>query len=268
MPNNPQNNPDVFFMRGAAAATLLLLAVIAPRPALAANGAVAVDDTDVDPVGACKVDSWASFASNRDRIGMVSPGCVFNFGRPVDITLGFQRARADGVWGTSASVKVRTLLVPGEVGKFSLLFSASTAYDLQDGGLSSALVNIPLTFHALENLKFNLNGGWLYDRPAELHWATWGAGFDWSVSERVSLIGEVFGQLGHSLVEQPQANDARAQFAFRLKPNENLDFDVIYGRNITGENAHWVTVGLNVRFNAFGEPEKKPEPARPIRIRK
>lgn len=261
-------NPHHFPVRQAAAASLLLLTLAAPREALAANGAVAVDDTDVDPVGACKVDSWASFASNRDRIGVVSPGCVFNFGRPVDITLGLQRARADGSWGTSAGVKVRTLLIPGDVGKFSLLFSAGTTYDLQDGGLSSALVNIPLTFQALENLKFNMNGGWLYDRPNELHWATWGAGFDWSVSERVSFIGEVFGQLGHNIVDQPHANDARAQFAFRLKPNENLDFDVIYGRNITGENTNWITVGLNVRFNAFGEPEKKPEPARPIRIRK
>jgi hypothetical protein len=264
-----RNHPQHFLMRGASAAALLLLVLAAPREALAANGAVAVDDTDVDPVGACKLDSWASFASkNRDRIGMASPGCVFNFGRPVDITFGLQGARSDGTWATSTSVKVRTLLVPGEVGKFSLLFSAATSYDFQTGGLSTALVNIPLTFQALENLKFNLNGGWLYERAAELHWATWGAGFDWSVSERISLIGEVYGQLGHNLVDLPHANDARAQFAFRLKPNENMDFDVIYGRNLTGENAHWVTVGINVRFNAFGEPEKDKPELRRLVIRK
>ena len=27
-----------------------------------------------------------------------------------------------------------------------------------------------------------------------------------------------------------------------------MDFDVIYGRNILGENANWITVGWNVRF--------------------
>ena len=64
--------------------------------------------------------------------------------------------------------------------------------------VSTVLVNIPATFQALENLKLNLNGGWLYDRPNELHWATWGASFDWSVNDRLTLIGEVFGQLGHN----------------------------------------------------------------------
>jgi hypothetical protein len=249
------------------AAALLLLSLAISREALAANGAVAVDDTDVDPVGACKVDSWASFASNRDRIGVVSPGCVFDFGRPVDVTFGFQRARADGEWSTAASVKLRTLVIEGGVGKWSLLFSTGAAYDFSSGEMSSVLVNIPATFQLLEDFKINVNGGWLYDRPNDVHWATWGAGFDWSVNDRISIIGEVFGQLGHTIADSPHLNDPRAQVAFRLKPNEDLDFDVIYGRNITGENAHWITVGLNVRFNAFGERQDSP-PIRRLAIRK
>lgn len=253
-----------------AAAALLLLALLSPQQARAANGAVQVDDTDVDPVGNCKVDSWASFASNRDRIGNVSPGCVFDFGRPVDITLSFQRTRSDGEWGTTGNVKLRTLVVEGGVGKWSLLFSTGLTYDFIADDVSNVLVNIPATFQALENLKLNLNAGWLYDRPNDLHWATWGASFDWSVNDRITLIGEVFGQLGHKVEDSPHLNDVRAQFAFRLKPNENLDFDVIYGRNITGENAHWITVGMNVRFNAFGDKAAAAEPAairRPV-IRK
>jgi hypothetical protein len=239
--------------RRISAVAIALLSLTVSREAWGANGAVAVDDTDMDPVGACKVDSWASFASNRDRIGVVSPGCVFDFGRPVDVTFGFQRARSDGEWSTAAAVKLRTLIVEGGVGKWSLLFSTGMAYDFTADDVSSVLVNIPATFQALENLKFNLNGGWLYDRPNDVHWATWGASFDWSVNDRLSLIGEVFGQFGHNIADSPHLNDPRAQLAFRLKPNENLDFDIIYGRNISGENAHWITVGLNVGFNAFGE---------------
>ena len=257
------------FTDRAAAAVLLLMALVSSQQALAANGAVQVDDTDVDPVGHCKVDSWASFADNRDRIGVVSPGCVFDFGRPVDITLGFQRSRSDGEWSTTGSVKLRTLMVEGGVGKWSLLFSTGMSYDFTADDVSTVLVNIPATFQALENLKLNLNAGWLYDRPNDLHWATWGASVDWSVNDRSTLIGEVFGQLGHNVVDSPHLNDARAQFAFRLKPNENVDFDVIYGRNITGENAHWITVGLNVRFNAFGERSAaEPSPIRRPVIRK
>ena len=254
--------------RHAAAIALLWLAVAAPQQAFAANGAVQVDDTDVDPVGACKVDSWAQFASNQDRIGVVSPGCVFNMGQPVDVTFGFQRSRSDGDWSTYGGVKFRTLMVEGGVGKWSLLFSTGASYDFTSGDVSTVLVNIPATFQALENLKLNLNAGWLYDRSNEVNYATWGASFDWSVNDRLTLIGEVFGQLGHEIEDSPYLNRPRAQFAFRLKPNENVDFDVIYGRNITGENAHWITLGLNVRFNAFGERVAESSPIRRPVIRK
>ena len=248
--------------RALAASALLLVVLALPGKALAANGAVAVDDTDMDPVGACKVESWLSAASNRDRIGLVQTGCVFDFGRPIDLTVGVQRARSGGEWSTGAGVKLRTLIIEGGVGRWSLLFSTAAAYDFTSNDLSSFLINIPATYQPHESVKINFNLGWLYDRPNELHWATWGAGVDWSVSNLISIIGEVYGQLGHNVVDAPHLNDPRAQLALRFKPNENLDFDVIYGRNITGENAHWVTVGLNVRFTGFGErtPEARTTP--------
>jgi hypothetical protein len=244
------------------AAIVLIVAVGQPQEARAANGAVAVDDTDIDPVGICKVDSWASFADNRDRFGFVSPGCVFNFGVPTDLTFGLARARSDGEWGSAATVKVRTLRM--ESGKASILFSAAAAYDITNGELSDVLINIPVTFEVLENFKINLNAGWLHNRPSDLHWATWGAGFDWSVNDRISIIGEAFGLVGDRDPDRPHARDPRAQLALRFKPNENLDFDVIYGRNIYGESAHWITVGMNVRFNAFGERAAEPRTTTPL----
>ena len=91
-----------------------------------------------------------------------------------------------------------------------------------------------------------------------------GRGLRLERQRQVSLIGEAFGLLFNRDPDKPHANDPRAQFAVRFKPNENIDFDVIYGRNIFGENAHWITVGLNVRFNAFGERTAAAEPT-PIR---
>jgi hypothetical protein len=35
----------------------------------------------------------------------------------------------------------------------------------------------------------------------------------------------------------------------RFAPNEKFDIDLIWGRNITGKNAQWVTLGLNVHFD-------------------
>jgi hypothetical protein len=42
--------------------------------------------------------------------------------------------------------------------------------------------------------------------------------------------------------------EPRAQVGLRWTPAESVDFDVIYGRNIAGENAHWFTLGVNFRF--------------------
>ena len=174
-----------------------------PQQAHAANGATAVDDTDIDPVGNCKVDSWASFASNSDRVGLMAPGCVFNIGQPVDITTALARVRQSHEWSSGAAVKIRTFRI--ESGKVSALFSAAVAYDFTNSEVADFLVNIPVTFQILENFKLNLNGGWLHNRPDDLHWATWGASFDWNVNQRFSLIGELFGLVGDRDPERPHA---------------------------------------------------------------
>jgi hypothetical protein len=110
-------------------------------------------------------------------------------------------------------------------------------------------VNLPLTFEVSEPFKINLNAGWLHESAEGLDWFTWGAGFDWNFARQFTLIAEVFGQLG----DLPSAGsgkirEPRAQGGLRYTPVENIDIDLIYGRNLTGENANWVTLGLNVRF--------------------
>lgn len=42
--------------------------------------------------------------------------------------------------------------------------------------------------------------------------------------------------------------EPRTQIGLRFTPQDNIDLDLIWGRNITGENAHWLTLGLNLRF--------------------
>ncbi len=238
--------------RGIAAAIFALLALACSREALAAGG-LAVDDADIDPVGHCKLESWLSFGSNRDRIAVAAPGCVFEFGRPVDVTFGFMRGRLAGTQESGATAKLKTLITPTEAGKVSVAVSAAATYSIDGNEMADFAASILTTFRIAENIKVNLNGGWLNNLADGRHGATWGAGVDWSLYDRISLIGEAFGLLGHRDAGRPHANDPRAQLAVRFKPTENVDFDVIYGRNILGENAHWITVGLNVRFNVFGE---------------
>jgi len=38
------------------------------------------------------------------------------------------------------------------------------------------------------------------------------------------------------------------QAGVRFSPTDKIDLDLIYGRNVNGENAHWLTLGFNVRF--------------------
>jgi len=63
---------------------------------------------------------------------------------------------------------------------------------------------------------------------------------------------EVFGIAGPQGDPRSQTQP-RFQAGLRVTPIETIDFDVIYGRNITGENANWITIGMNVRFPAPGK---------------
>jgi hypothetical protein len=235
--------------------------------ARAAGGAYAVEDAEVDDPGACKVESWLSAASNQDRIGSARAGCVFDFGRPVEISPLFQRARSNGVWGSELTLEIKTNFLPTGVGKLGLALQGGPIFDLTTEQVAGGFAVVPATYEFSEQFKINLMVGWSYDREPRWHWLTWGAAFEWKFAEGtpLTLIGEVFGQTGHRDPAQPKLHEPRAQIGIRYTPVETVDFDVIYGRNITGENANWITVGLNVRFNAFGEKAAEPTTRRLVR---
>ncbi len=210
--------------------------------AQAAGGAFAVDDVEIGAVGSCKVESWVSFASNRDFIVVTSPACVVNLGRPVELAAQFQRFSAGNVWGTSATLKAKTNLIPIEPGKIGLGLSGGITSDILTGDATSVFVVVPVTIQITERFRINLNGGWAWNPTAGLNAATAGAGFEWNFVKPLTLIGEVFAVAG------PSQSNPRFQLGLRYTPVESLDFDVIYGRNIAGENANWITLGMNVRW--------------------
>jgi hypothetical protein len=221
----------------------------------AAGGAYSVEDAEVEKPGHCKVETWYSAADNRDRAGVVSAGCVFNLGRPVELNPQFERTRSGGVWGTGFTFQAKTNLVPVETGKLGLAIQGGPSFDLLSGESTGGFFHLPATYEFNDRFKINLNVGWKYEREPNWHWLTWGGGFEWKFAEGkpLTLIGEVFGQLGHRDHEQPALTRPRAQLGLRYTPVETVDFDITYGRNINGENAHWVTAGINLRFEAFSD---------------
>ena len=232
------------WVRGLACAAIVCGAATLPQNAQAAGGAYAVDDVEVGGVRSCKVESWASFADNSDFIGTVSPACVVNLGRPVELNAQLQRFGSGGEWGSTLTFKGKTTLIPIEPNKIGLGLIAGTTFDLVNRVTNGVFVTLPVSFQVHEQVRVNVNGGWLWDPSAGEHAATWGAGFEWNFVKPLTLIGEVFG------VAAPGQRDPRFQAGLRFTPQEDFDIDLIYGRNITGEHANWITVGLNVRFGA------------------
>ncbi len=178
---------------------------------------------------------------------MVSPACVVDAGRPLELGFSLARSRFDGEWGTELMFKGKMNLVPAETGKLGLAVSGGSVFDLLNSEAAAAFGNLLATFQLVEQFKINLNAGWLHERREQLHWFVYGAGFEWNFVKPVTLIGEVFGLTGNS-VEPSTRTDPRAQIGLRFTPVSSFDIDVIYGRNVFGENANWITIGLNARF--------------------
>jgi hypothetical protein len=239
--------------RIALAAMAAVSALLAAGGARAANGAYAVDAADISEVGSCKVESWISTATNTDFSAVANPSCAVNIFRPVELSLQTVRARSDGDWSTTVAPKAKWNFVPTEIGKLGLSFYAGGSFDAMTGESLTSFAVVPLTYRLSEVMRINVNAGWLWDRTVDRHYLLYGVGFDWKFTETLQWTIEAFGQAGAS--DTPSVVRPRFQTGVRYRPNEIFSVDVIYGHNITGENANWITVGTTIRFPA---PEQRP----------
>src|SRR6266436_7660495 len=228
-------------------------ALLASTGARAANGAYAVDAADISDVGSCKVESWISTATNTDFSAVANPSCVANIFKPVELSLLTNRSRSDGDWSTSIAPKAKWNIVPTGIGKFGFSFYAGGSFDALTGENLTAFAVVPATYRLSETMRINLNGGWLWDRTVDRHYLLYGIGWDWKFTDVLQLTIEAFGQAGRT--DTPSVTWPRFQAGVRYGPNEIFSVDVIYGRNITGENANWLTVGTTIRFPV---PDSKP----------
>ncbi|WP_420132882.1 hypothetical protein [Rhodopseudomonas sp.] len=226
--------------------TLTCIALLMSGEAWAANGAYAVDATDISELGSCKLESWLSSATNTDFSAVANPSCVVGLGRPVELTLQTNRARSDGDWTTTLSPKAKTVLVPTAIGRFGLAVEAGGSIDAASGVGTVAFVTLPATYRLSETMRVNINSGWYWDRIIDQHYFSYGAGFDWKFTDTLQLTLEAFGLSGAP--DTVGKVRPRAQAGVRWRPNEILSLDLIVGHNITGENARWITLGTTFRF--------------------
>jgi hypothetical protein len=231
-------------------AALSLGAVLAAfsSHARAAGTAFGVDTSEVSEPGSCKIELWASRADNHDAVVTANPACVVDIGTPVELSTQLVRSRADGEWTASIAPKAKAKIVPTQIGSFGFALAAGTAFDITEGEQATVFAYVPATLRLSENVRINVNGGWLWDRSIDQHYLTYGIGLDWRLTKILTLTVETFGQAGRS--EDPAVTEPRFQAGLRLRPIDTLSFDLIYGRNINGEDANWMTLAMTVRFPA------------------
>ena len=229
-----------------ALAFAVVLGVVPAMPAFAARlgGAYYVDDAEIGKAGSCEFESWSSFAANGDRIAVFSPACVVKLGQPVELGTNLLNVRSDGEEDFVATLTAKTVPIPiGRTG-FGLAIAGAVVLDPLNHTGNGMIVNIPATFEFSKELRVNLNVGAQYysggDTPGLF--ATAGLGVSWNFAPRWSTISEVFALMG------PGQTNPRLQSGVRYSPTKDIDCDLIYGRNLTGEGANWITVGLTVRI--------------------
>ena len=143
--------------------------------------------------------------------------------------------------------KVKTNIIPTAIGSWGVAISATAAYDLITGETAALAVTVPATLRVSNVVRINLNAGWQLDRTANRNYFTYGAGFDWRTPDNVwTLTGEMFGQAG--VAEEPGVVQPRFQLGLRYRPVDQFNVDLIYGRNLAGERANWITLATIVRF--------------------
>lgn len=222
---------------------LALSLCLIPKRVDAAGGAYAVDDADIGKPGSCQNEAWISTATSHDFVGMESPACVIMVGLPVEFSAFFLRTRTASDWATAVGGQAKA--VPINTDRIAVSWAFGV---LRDATVNRELVfvNFPVTLKFGSDFRIHTNIGWLYDGRVDVHYATGGLGFDWDFSKRFSLMGEVYLQEGRPTAF-PTVTEPRTQIGLRHIPIPTVDIDLIYGQNITGRSAHWLTLGLTVR---------------------
>jgi hypothetical protein len=236
-------------LKAVTALSAAMASIALASPVRAAGSAYVVDTSEVTDAGACKIESWFSTASKHDFFGATNPACGVNLYLPAELSTQLSRARSDGEWSNALTPKAKFRLIPTAIGTPGLAISGTAGFDVTNRENTFLAVTAPVTLRLSNVVRINLNGGWMWDRTVDRHYLTYGAGVDWRTADNIyTLTAEIFGQVGSS--DRPSVTQPRFQVGMRLRPIDAFSVDVIYGRNIMGENANWFTIANTIRFAA------------------
>ena len=197
----------------AAGALLFAPATFAARP-LTTEDAAVLDDK------ACQVESWID-RSRDATIGWLVPAC--NFGLGIEWQAGFSREWEGGARMPESYFQAKGLFKDmDKESPWAVGWVAGFTRHLDNAtyrGWDNPYVLIPVSI-TLGDFTAHVQPGWARDRETSRDLAVWGVAMEHATTERLTLLGEVFGQNS----EKPFL---RAGFRWSAI-KDHLEFDLTY----------------------------------------
>lgn len=226
----------------------LLVALVTMTAGSADAQQFVVDDAGITDPGACQIEGWVG-----ESAGWLLPACT-PIGR-VEFTLGV--GYLDEPEGTETNRQVeyvaqaKVALLPDDPGRVGLSVVGGFGFDpfAQVTGvpLESVFAYLPLTYTLADGrAQFHLNGGWAYQHEVGNHDPIYGIRGDVALHERVTLIGEFFGE----------GSEQGAQGGLRVAVIPDLLLvDGSYGASVSGDTPDiGFALGIAVTPRAFFTP--------------
>lgn len=234
--------------RAVSAFGAIFAAVLVSNAVQAAGTAYNVDTSEVGDT--CRVEAWTSLAANRDLLSAISGSCAFQLAMPMEVSTQFSRSRGDDEWASAVTPKIKVKLKDSDIGVFGLALTSYGSYDTRTGENTAFTVMMPSTVRITNQMRFNLNVGYSRDQVLQRDFLAYGVGFDIRTlaNDWIATV-ELYGLAGDSTGIDPNTVRPRGQIGLRWRPVEAWSADILYGRNLNGENAHWITFATAYRFS-------------------
>lgn len=229
-------------------ASIRLLAALAAGaclPAMSARPLITDDARIVDPK-ACQVESWIK--RNRDSTeSWALPACN-PFGN-AELTFGGARTYQDGEHKFSdRQIQAKTLFKPLEDDGWGVGFAIGAVRKPtreDENGLGDAYFYVPVSIAIPKSpVIVHLNLGGARHRDEKKNFVTWGVGTETTLSERVYLIAETFG-------ESKRRPFYQAGLRFWVV-KDRWQVDATYGNRGSGSiDDRWFSIGIRLLSPPF-----------------
>jgi hypothetical protein len=219
---------------------LSLIAGLLCLPAFTARaaGAYVVDDADIVDPHTVQIESWFSHSDKNENLGVADIAYQLLPNAEFTLLNAYDAQPADRADTAEAQVKYQWR--EGDDGKevaSGVVFGIDS--DIGNRRFSGLYAYVPSTWAINQTFTLNADLGWQYASITGQNFLTWGIGSELHINDLLSFVGEVFN-------EGPEKPGLQLGPHFAL--TKDLALDAIYGHNITGISANWVTVGATVTF--------------------